>query len=164
MTWSHNFAEDLAKAGKSFCGIMDNLIKVYKDRSLKKYQTYRIIKASKERKTLLIRRDSKWWRIWSLPLFLALSPCKYNPYSPKHVPADFLRFSKLKKKLAGVTMSQEEFMKEWGRLLRSILKMESIRDFVRWKERFLKCICIGSSYTKKSRKKCFSLTLIIPSL
>jgi hypothetical protein len=62
---------------------------------------------------------------------LALSPCKYNPYYPEHVPANFFRFSKLKKNLAGVTMSPEEFMKEWGQLLRSILKEESIRDFVR---------------------------------
>jgi hypothetical protein len=61
-------------------------------------------------------------------------------------------------------MSPEEFMKEWGRLLRSILKEESIRDCVRWKECFLKCICIGSSYVKKSREKSFSLTLIIQFL
>jgi hypothetical protein len=59
MTWSHNFAEDLVKAGKLFQGIIDNLIKVCRDRSLKKEQIYRIIKAAKEGKTLLIRKDSK---------------------------------------------------------------------------------------------------------
>jgi transposase len=34
------------------------------------------------------------------------------PYSPDLAPADFL-FPKLKKELAGHTMNQEEFKKEW---------------------------------------------------
>jgi hypothetical protein len=63
---------------------------------------------------------------------------------------DFCRFSKLKKKLAVVTMSPEGFMKEWGRLLGSILKEESTRGFVRWRERGYKYICIVNLYVKKS--------------
>jgi len=37
-----------------------------------------------------------------------------NPFfSPNHTPTDFFLFPKLKKELAGVTMTPEEFKKEW---------------------------------------------------
>jgi histone-lysine N-methyltransferase SETMAR len=35
------------------------------------------------------------------------------PFSPDLIPADYFLFPKLKKELAGFTITQEEFKKEW---------------------------------------------------
>jgi hypothetical protein len=47
MTRVHDFAADLAKAGKSFKEISEMLNTVYGDKALKKTQIYVIIKAKK---------------------------------------------------------------------------------------------------------------------
>jgi hypothetical protein len=65
-------------------------------------------------------------------------------YSP-----DFL-FPKLKKELAGLTMTQEEFKKEWEGVLRGVSKDDFAKAFVRWYKCCVKCICINGSYVKKS--------------
>jgi hypothetical protein len=67
----------------------------------------------------------------------------------------------LKKELAGVTMTPEEFRKERGRLHRRIPKEEFTRAFVRWQEACEQCIRIGSRCVKKSQKINIPLTLII---
>jgi hypothetical protein len=59
-------------------------------------------------------------------------------------------FPVLKKELVAVPKTPEEFMKEWGRLLRSIPKEVFTRAFVRWQERFEKCIHNGSTFAEKS--------------
>ncbi len=39
------------------------------------------------------------------------------PFSPDLIPADYYLFPKLKNELAGSTMTQEEFKKEWEGVL-----------------------------------------------
>ena len=54
----------------------------------------------------------------------------HPPYSPDLAPADFFLFPKLKKELAGFTMTQEEFKKEWEGVLRGISREEFAKAFV----------------------------------
>jgi hypothetical protein len=56
----------------------------------------------------------------------------------------------LKKELAGITLAPGDFRKEWGRLLKTILKEDFAKPFVRWQELCKKCIRIGGSYVEKS--------------
>jgi histone-lysine N-methyltransferase SETMAR len=74
----------------------------------------------------------------------------HPPYSPDLAPADFFLFPKLKKELAGHTMSQEEFKKEWEGVLRGVSKEDFAKAFGRWYERCEKCIHINGSYVEKS--------------
>jgi hypothetical protein len=57
------------------------------------------------------------------------------PFSPDLIPADYFLFPKLKKELAGFTMTQEEFKKEWEGVLRRVSREEFAKAFVRWYER-----------------------------
>jgi len=59
----------------------------------------------------------------------------HPPYSPDLTPADYFLFPKLKKELAGFTMTQEEFKKEWEGVLRRGSREELAKAFVRWYER-----------------------------
>jgi hypothetical protein len=52
-------------------------------------------------------------------------------YSPDLAPADYFLFPKLKKELAGITMTQEKFKKEWEGVLRAISREELAKAFVR---------------------------------
>jgi hypothetical protein len=72
------------------------------------------------------------------------------PYSPDLAPANFFLFPKLKKELAGHTMTQEEFKKEWEGVLRGVSKYDFAMAFVRWYERCEKCIRINGSHVEKS--------------
>jgi hypothetical protein len=74
----------------------------------------------------------------------------HPPYSPDLAPADFFLFSKLKKELAGHTMTQEEFKKEWEGVLMGVSKDNFAKAFVRWYERCEKYIRINGSYAEKS--------------
>jgi hypothetical protein len=55
----------------------------------------------------------------------------HPPYSFDLAPADFFLFPKLKKKLAGITMTQERFKKEWEGVLRGNSREEFAKAFVR---------------------------------
>jgi len=70
----------------------------------------------------------------------------------------------LKKELAGVTMTHEEFMKEWCRLLRSTTKEEFGTAFAKWLERCEKCVRIGSIYVEKPKKLNALQSLIVQFL
>jgi histone-lysine N-methyltransferase SETMAR len=59
----------------------------------------------------------------------------YPPYSPDFIPANYFLFPKLKKELAGFTMTQEEFKKEWEGVLRRVSREEFAKAFVWWYER-----------------------------
>jgi hypothetical protein len=59
----------------------------------------------------------------------------HPPYSPDLTPADYFLFPKLKKELAGITMTQEKFKKEWEGVLRRFSREELAKAFVRWYER-----------------------------
>jgi histone-lysine N-methyltransferase SETMAR len=73
----------------------------------------------------------------------------HPPYSPDLAPADYVLFPKPKKELAGNTMTQEEFKKEWEGVLRRVSKDEFAKAFVRWFERCKKCIRIDGNYVEK---------------
>jgi len=53
------------------------------------------------------------------------------PYSFDLAPADYFLFPKLKKELAGITMTQEKFKKKWEGVLRGISREELAKAFVR---------------------------------
>jgi histone-lysine N-methyltransferase SETMAR len=55
----------------------------------------------------------------------------HPPYSPDLAPANYFLFPKLKKELAGITMTQEEFKKEWEGVLRGVGREEFAKAFVR---------------------------------
>ena len=59
----------------------------------------------------------------------------HTPYSPDLTPADYFLFPKLKKELAGFSMTQEEFKKEWEGVLRRVSREGFGKAFVRWYER-----------------------------
>ena len=54
----------------------------------------------------------------------------HPPYSPDLAPADYFLFPKLKKELAGITMTQEKFKKEWEGVLRGISREEFAKTFL----------------------------------
>jgi len=74
---------------------------------------------------------------------------------------DFFLFLKLKKELAEVTMTPEEFKKEWCRLLRSTAKEKFCKAVAKWLEGCQKCVRIGSMYVEKSYKMNTLLSLVI---
>jgi hypothetical protein len=53
------------------------------------------------------------------------------PYSSDLAQADYFLFPKLKKELAGITMTQEKVKKEWEGVLRGISREEFAKAFVR---------------------------------
>jgi len=55
----------------------------------------------------------------------------HPPYSFDLAPADYFLFPKPKKELAGITMTQEKFKKEWEGVLRGISREEFAMAFVR---------------------------------
>ena len=55
----------------------------------------------------------------------------HPPYSFDLAPADYFLVPKLKKELAGITMIQEEFKKEWEGVLRGISREEFAMASVR---------------------------------
>jgi hypothetical protein len=60
----------------------------------------------------------------------------HPPYSSDLAPDDYFLFPKLKKELAGITMTQEEFKKEWEGVLRKVSREEFAKAFVRCYERY----------------------------
>ena len=114
------------------------------------------------RKKRPVLAEQRWFFHWdNAPVhtanvvkeFLAKKNIKllsHPPYSPDLAPADYFLFPKLKKELAGNTMTQEEFKKEWEGVLRGVSKDEFAKAFVRWFERCEKCIRIDGDYVEKS--------------
>ncbi len=58
----------------------------------------------------------------------------HPPYSPDLISADNFLFPKLKKELAGFTMTQEKFKKEREGVLRIVSRDEFAKAFVGWYE------------------------------
>jgi hypothetical protein len=63
---------------------------------------------------------------------------EHLPYSPDLAPADFFLFPKVKRELAGLTLTKETFKKEWEGAAKTLKAAE-------------KCIDIAGSYLKKVR-------------
>jgi histone-lysine N-methyltransferase SETMAR len=74
----------------------------------------------------------------------------HPPYSPDLAPADFFLFPALKRELAGLTLSQEEFKKRWEGVVRTLRKDDFATAFQRWLERCEKCIRVNGFYVEKS--------------
>ena len=72
------------------------------------------------------------------------------PHSPVLAPSDYFLFPKLKRELAGIIMTQEEFKKKWEGVLRMLSRDDFARAFRRWLEHCEKCIRINGGYVEKS--------------
>jgi histone-lysine N-methyltransferase SETMAR len=77
---------------------------------------------------------------------------EHPPYSPDLVPADYFLFPRVKRELAGLTLTQDTFKKEWEGAVRSITAKSAdfVEAFRRWFQRHEKCISIGGGYVEKS--------------
>jgi hypothetical protein len=56
----------------------------------------------------------------------------------------------VKRELAGLTLTQETFKKEWEGAVRSIAAADFAEAFRRWYERHEKCVAIGGGYVEKT--------------
>jgi histone-lysine N-methyltransferase SETMAR len=74
----------------------------------------------------------------------------HPPYSPDLAPADYFLFPTLKRELAGLTMSLDEFKQKWEGVIRTLTKDDFARAFERWLHRCEKCVRIGGGYVEKS--------------
>jgi hypothetical protein len=76
-------------------------------------------------------------------------PPSHPLYLPDLAPADFFLFSRVKEKLAGLTLMQESFKNNWEGVVRSIAKEDYAAAFRRWKEWCGKYIRVSGNYVKK---------------
>ena len=58
----------------------------------------------------------------------------HPPYFPNLIPADFFLFLKLKRELAGLTLTMDEFKKKWEGFSRTLTKDNFTMPFQRWLE------------------------------
>ena len=72
-------------------------------------------------------------------------------YLPDFAPVDFFLFTKAKKQLAGLSLTQESLKKTWGGVSRTIIVDEFAAAFRRWFERSKKCVRIGSIPLSKKK-------------
>jgi histone-lysine N-methyltransferase SETMAR len=71
---------------------------------------------------------------------------EHLPYSPDLAPADFFLFPKVKRELAGLTLTKKTFKKEWEGAAKTLKAVDFAMAFSRWMERCEKCIDIAGSY------------------
>jgi histone-lysine N-methyltransferase SETMAR len=74
----------------------------------------------------------------------------HPPYSPDLAPADYFLFPTLKRELAGLSMTLDEFKTKWEGVIRTLTEEDFARAFARWQQRCEKCIRIGGGYVEKS--------------
>jgi histone-lysine N-methyltransferase SETMAR len=75
---------------------------------------------------------------------------EHPPYSLDLAPADYFLFPRIKRQLAGLTLTQDSFKKEWEGAVRSITAAEFAEAFWRWFQQHEKCVLIGGGYVEKS--------------
>jgi histone-lysine N-methyltransferase SETMAR len=75
---------------------------------------------------------------------------EHPPYSPDLAPADYFLFPRVKKELAGLTMTQDTFKKSWEGAVKSLAAADFAEAFRRWYQRHEKCVSIGGGYVEKS--------------
>ncbi len=63
-------------------------------------------------------------------------------YSPDLAPADFYLFPKVKKELAGLTLTREIFKKEWEGAVRTLTAADFAEAFQQWYRPCEKCIAV----------------------
>jgi histone-lysine N-methyltransferase SETMAR len=90
-----------------------------------------------------------------VPRFLAKKQIQvilHPPYSPDLAQADYFLFPTLKRELAGLSVSLDEFNTKWEGVVRTLTEDNFARAFERWQHRCKKCIRIGGRYVEKSQK------------
>jgi hypothetical protein len=65
-------------------------------------------------------------------------------------PADYFLSPTLKRELAGLSMSLEEFKMKWEGVVRMLTEDNFARAFERWQHRCEKCVRISGGYVEKS--------------
>jgi len=70
-------------------------------------------------------------------------------YSPDLAPADFFLFPEIKKQLAGKSLTQQSFKKEWEGAARNLNAYDFSYAFRRWYEHWENCIRICGGYVEK---------------
>jgi hypothetical protein len=69
---------------------------------------------------------------------------------PDLTPADFFLFPKVKKELAGLTLTRESFKKDWEEAVRTLSAADFAEAFQQWFRRCKKCVAIGGGYVEKT--------------
>ncbi len=64
--------------------------------------------------------------------------------------ADYFLFPTLKRELAGLSVTLDEFKTKWEGVVRTLTEDDFARAFERWLHRCEKCIRIGDGYVEKS--------------
>jgi histone-lysine N-methyltransferase SETMAR len=75
---------------------------------------------------------------------------EHPPYSPDLTPADFFLFLKVKKELAGLTLTRESFKKDWEGAVMTLSAADFAKAFQQWFRRCEKCVAIGGRYVEKT--------------
>jgi hypothetical protein len=74
---------------------------------------------------------------------------EHPPYLPDLALADFFLFPKVKKELAGLTLTRESFKKDWEGAVRTLSAADFAEAFRQWFRRCKKCVVIGGGYVEK---------------
>ena len=100
--------QDLARAHGTLYGTISHIL----------HSQLGLVKKSARWVPKLLSTPRRWSRSsWRKKRIKLLS---HPPYSSELAPADYFLFPKLKKELAGNTMTQEKFKKEWEGVLRRV--------------------------------------------
>ncbi len=67
------------------------------------------------------------------------------PNTPDLTPANFFLFPKVKKELAGLTLTRETFKKEWKGAVRTLTAVDFAQVFQQWYRQCEKCLAICGS-------------------
>jgi histone-lysine N-methyltransferase SETMAR len=74
---------------------------------------------------------------------------EHLPYLPDLAPSDYFLFPKVKKELAGLTLTRETFKKEREGTVRTPTAADFAKAFRQWYLHCKKCIAIGGSYVRQ---------------
>ncbi len=120
----------------------------------------KFLKVFRQKRAEMVAGD--WWFHWdNAPLHTAamvkdwmaarqFKVIEHPPYSPDLAPADFFLFPKVKRELAGLTLTKETFKKEWEGAAKTLKAADFAMAFRRWMEHWGKCIDIARSNVEKS--------------
>ncbi len=75
---------------------------------------------------------------------------EHPPYLPDLAPTNFFLFLKVKKELAGLTLTRESFKKDWEGAVRTLSAADFAEVFRQWFRRCKKCVNIGGGYVEKT--------------
>jgi histone-lysine N-methyltransferase SETMAR len=120
----------------------------------------KFLKVFKQKRPEMAAGD--WWFHWGkVPVHTAAMvtdwmaakqfPVIEHPsYLPDLAPADFFLFPKVKRELAGLTLTKETLKTKWEGAARTLKAADFATAFRHWYEHYKKCINIAGSYVEKS--------------